>query len=181
MSRSSPQSSLCYNCESPFQPAQQCACLLWWCQACLEQEIDCWISWQDTSHFPSLSFQEQSLSRCQQNVLRFRRFPSRVSTCSFCKQPTICPQCSIFAYYQRCELCNDTVELPFHQYTHVCPRCVNEYRLVKYGGVPSIVNPFLSENDKDSCKLLWRCYAHLTMEELFQALEEQEEQDLHEK
>jgi len=39
------------------------------------------------------------------------------------------------------------------------------------------VNPFLSESDKDSRKLLWRCYAHLTMEELFQALEEQEEHE----
>jgi hypothetical protein len=104
--------SPCYNCECPSQPAQQCACLLWWCQACLEQEIDCWITLHETALFPSLSFQEQNLSHSNK------------------------------MYCDLLDCLLAFVAVLFVSNKRFVRNRVNEYRLVKYEGVPLIVNPF---------------------------------------
>ena len=109
------------------------------------------------------------------NDIRYKSLSTRVTECSGCLQRTICPPCSVFAYYQRCQLC---------KYSQVCPKCVAEGALMTFLGVSQVemINPFLKifgqpgvgvEAEPSSSvstaseikpMLLWRCNLHLSIE-----------------
>ncbi|MCL4419716.1 hypothetical protein M1146_06510, partial [Patescibacteria group bacterium] len=80
-----------------------------------------------------------TLSRLQRNVLRFHRLGTRARVCSYCKSELKCPECSIFAYYQKCDKCPYDYSLPeeLPQYTSVCPKCVSHGALIPWPGIPS--------------------------------------------
>ena len=170
----------CQRCHDASRRAIRCACGQIYCDLCLREVINEWVMLQDQTN-PSSTLMSPSdlgdayddLPTFMINHIRYKSLSTRVTECSTCLQRTICPPCSIFSYYQRCELC---------KFSNVCPKCVSEEALVGFPGVPhpEMINPFLkrfwqpeegigvvpiTSSASTSCEvksmLLWRCRLHL--------------------
>ena len=163
-----------------YHTIAKCSCGKRLCETCLREKINEWVIFQDLTNpysvlmtVSQLGEEYLDLPEEESNELRYSNLYCRIKECSNCLERVLCPECSVFGYYQRCEICI---------YFCACNRCVAMGVLVPWEGVLSfdMLNPFLEkkviervifeeEEDEEAdggvidvtpLKLLWRCRYH---------------------
>ena len=148
----------CGRCADEKRKVVKCACDKIYCEGCLREVINEWVIFQDQMNPYSPLITPSQLGEGYEdlpdvviNDLRYHHLFTRIRECSNCFQRTLCPHCSVFGYYQRCELCRQFRGLSprdVPRYSNVCPKCISEDVLVSSLGIPpfEMFNPFLGND-----------------------------------